>query len=200
MDVREWNDIAYSFAVSQSGRIFECRGWGNRTAANGTATGNAAGEAGYWMGGLNQTPTDEAIDAMGWLTRQAVERGRTLVVPHSHWKTTACPGDDWRQLITEEFWMAQFTDAEAADLRHLLTRHKDRFILGEHVDEVVAQDSSGKGIVSATLSMWRGKPWEAADEALEAALADHTHPPADHSHDFELPDHRHKAQPSGWVE
>lgn len=77
--------------------------------------------------------------------------------------------------------MAQFTDVEAAELRKLLTRHNDRFILGEVVDEVVAQDSSGKGIVTAVLTMWRTKPWEAADRALTEALADHLdgHPTTD---------------------
>ena len=86
-----------------------------------------------------------------------------------------------RARITEimEDDMAQFTEQEAADLRKLLTRYEGRFVLGEHVDEVVAQDSSGKGVVVATLKMWRDKPWAVADQALVSALADHT--TSDHS-------------------
>lgn len=74
---------------------------------------------------------------------------------------------------TEELMMAQFSDQEATELRKLLTKYEDRFILGEVVDEIVKLDSSGKGLVVANLTMWREKPWLAADQALSEALTDH---------------------------
>jgi N-acetylmuramoyl-L-alanine amidase len=102
---RGWNDIAYNFLVGDTGQIYEGRGWGNRSAAQG---GNSRQEINYnnkhyvavcWLGGINPTdkPSDKAIESVKWLYSQVKGELR----PHSSFKQTACPGDAWRQWIIE---------------------------------------------------------------------------------------------------
>ena len=102
---RGWNDIAYNFLVGDTGQIYEGRGWGNRSAAQG---GNSREEINFnnkhyvavcWLGGVNPTdkPSDKAIESVKWLYSQVKGELR----PHSFFKQTACPGDAWRQWIIE---------------------------------------------------------------------------------------------------
>jgi hypothetical protein len=102
---RGWNDIAYNFLVGDTGQIYEGRGWGNRSAAQG---GNSRQEINYnnkhyvavcWLGGKQPTdkPSDKAIKSVKWLYEQVGGELR----PHSSFKQTACPGDAWRQHIIE---------------------------------------------------------------------------------------------------
>ena len=102
---RGWNDIAYNFLVGDTGQIYEGRGWGNRSAAQG---GNSRQEINFnnkhyvavcWLGGVNPTdkPSDKAIESVKWLYSQVKGELR----PHSSFKQTACPGDAWRQWIIE---------------------------------------------------------------------------------------------------
>jgi len=103
---RGWNDIAYNFLVGDTGQIYEGRGWGNRSAAQG---GNSREKINFnnkhyvavcWLGGINATdkPSDKAIESVKWLYEQVKGELR----PHSSFKQTACPGDAWRQWIIEE--------------------------------------------------------------------------------------------------
>ena len=105
---RGWNDIAYNFLVGDTGQIYEGRGWGNRSAAQG---GNSREEINFnnkhyvavcWLGGVNPTdkPSDKAIESVKWLYSQVKGELR----PHSSFKQTACPGDAWRQWIIE--WLS----------------------------------------------------------------------------------------------
>lgn len=102
---RGWNDIAYNFLVGDTGQIYEGRGWGNRSAAQG---GNSRQEINYnnkhyvavcWLGGSKPTdkPSDKAIESVKWLYSQVKGELR----PHSSFKQTSCPGDAWRQHIIE---------------------------------------------------------------------------------------------------
>ena len=102
---RGWNDIAYNFLVGDTGQIYEGRGWGNRSAAQG---GNSRQEINYnnkhyvavcWLGGSKPTdkPSDKAIESVKWLYSQVGGELR----PHSSFKQTSCPGDAWRQHIIE---------------------------------------------------------------------------------------------------
>jgi hypothetical protein len=102
---RGWNDVAYNFLVGDSGQIYEGRGFGNRSAAQG---GNSRQEINYnnkhyvavcWLGGSNPTdkPSAKAIEAVRWLYKEV---GGQLK-PHSYFKQTNCPGDAWRQEIIE---------------------------------------------------------------------------------------------------
>lgn len=102
---RGWNDVAYNFLVGDTGQIYEGRGFGNRSAAQG---GNNRQEINYnnkhyvavcWLGGSKPTdkPSDKAIKSVKWLHEQVGGELR----PHSSFKQTACPGDAWRQHIIE---------------------------------------------------------------------------------------------------
>jgi N-acetylmuramoyl-L-alanine amidase len=102
---RGWNDIAYNFLVGDTGQIYEGRGFGNRSAAQG---GNSRQEINYnnkhyvavcWLGGSKPTdkPSDKAIESVKWLYSQVGGELR----PHSSFKQTSCPGDAWRQHIIE---------------------------------------------------------------------------------------------------
>lgn len=90
MDTRGWNDIAYSAIVCPHGYVFEGRGRGARTGANGTNTGNAAAYAVCALVGLDdpqpETLLDGITDAVAWLDC-------TRTNAHRDWKPTACPGD-----------------------------------------------------------------------------------------------------------
>src|SRR5210317_2197330 len=103
---RGWNDIAYNFLVGDTGQIYEGRGFGNRSAAQG---GNSRQEINYnnkhyvavcWLGGSKPAdqPSAEARAAISWLYEQVGGELR----PHSSFKKTDCPGDSWRQWIIEK--------------------------------------------------------------------------------------------------
>jgi N-acetylmuramoyl-L-alanine amidase len=103
---RGWNDIAYNFLVGDTGQIYEGRGFGNRSAAQG---GNSREEINFnnkhyvavcWLGGRNATdkPSDKAIESVRWLYSQV----GGVLKPHSYFKQTDCPGTAWRQWIIEE--------------------------------------------------------------------------------------------------
>ena len=102
---RGWNDVAYNFLVGDTGQIYEGRGFGNRSAAQG---GNSRQEINYnnkhyvavcWLGGSEPThkPSDKAIKSVKWLYSQV----KGELKPHSSFKQTSCPGDAWRQFIIE---------------------------------------------------------------------------------------------------
>lgn len=91
MDSNGWADIAYSAVVCPHGYVFEGRGPGHRTAANGSNDGNQRFYAVCFMGGEGDTFTDEAKDgindAIDWL-------GGGEVNGHRDHTSTACPGDE----------------------------------------------------------------------------------------------------------
>lgn len=90
------NDIAYNAGVCQHGFVFEGRGRGVRSAANGTGPANAASYAIVYIGGASAPFTAVARaafnDAAGWL-EAALERG------HRDWVSTGCPGDEIYQWV-----------------------------------------------------------------------------------------------------
>ncbi len=90
MDSRGWNDIAYSAIVCPHGYVFEGRGRGAKTGANGTNRGNDSAYAVCALVGEGDPTTDALLDgiaaAVTWL-------GCTRTNAHRDWKPTACPGD-----------------------------------------------------------------------------------------------------------
>lgn len=90
---RGWNDIAYSWLVCLHGIVFEARGWGHRTAAQGTTEGNGHYHA---VCALGETPHDFTPEQQhGLLT--VIDEGRRLgyggeVRSHSSFHGTDCPG------------------------------------------------------------------------------------------------------------
>ena len=100
---RGWNDIAYNFCVGDSGNLYEARGTGNRSAAQG---GNNRQEINYnnkhyvavcWLGGSkpDDMPSKEAVMAVKELWKEVGGELR----PHRSFKSTTCPGDNWSKWI-----------------------------------------------------------------------------------------------------
>lgn len=104
MDTRGWADIAYNWLVCRHGVIFEGRGWGIRSAANGTNDGNASFHAVCYLDDDQadvQDATPEALSALALVIRTARSKGwGSEVKPHSYFKATACPGNELRAWIS----------------------------------------------------------------------------------------------------
>lgn len=98
MNGRGWVDIAYTAGFDDWGNVYAGRGFGARTAANGTNDGNQRYYAFCWIGGEGETPSVKALEALNWLIDEARRDGGAGldVRPHSSFKSTACPGDPLR--------------------------------------------------------------------------------------------------------
>lgn len=96
MDERGWADIAYTMGFCQHGYILAGRGYGVRTAANGTNDGNQRFYAFVWIGGQGQVPTVLALEALDWCITEARKAGGAgrEVLPHSVFTGSTCPGTD----------------------------------------------------------------------------------------------------------
>ncbi|MBI3936425.1 MAG: N-acetylmuramoyl-L-alanine amidase [Betaproteobacteria bacterium] len=109
MDVRGWVDLAYSFIVCRHGYVFEGRGFGVRTAANGTSAGNDGYHAVCFLGADREGRDDVTPSgrrALREIIRAAQRRWPAAleVRPHSDFTATACPGDELRAWIGLEGW------------------------------------------------------------------------------------------------
>lgn len=95
MDAKGWADIAYSLMPCRHGAIFECRGRGIRTAANGTNVGNDQAHAVCALVGTGDPLTDELLEAIAvataWLNDPAGFGDG--INGHRDWKPTSCPND-----------------------------------------------------------------------------------------------------------
>lgn len=100
MDSRGWADVAYSDIVCRHGYVYECRGFGVRTAAQGTNPGNSLSYAICVMMGVDDTLTDAAktavVERLAWY-RSKGSGPKTWV--HSDWHSTGCPGDPIRAWV-----------------------------------------------------------------------------------------------------
>ena len=104
MDSNGWNDIAYTRLVCQHGFVFEGRGLGIRTAAQGTTAGNDGYHAICFLGGDvpgRDDVTPAGREALGWAIRQCPGDD---VQPHSYFHSTSCPGDELRAYVEAEAW------------------------------------------------------------------------------------------------
>lgn len=95
---KPWADIAYNFLVCWHGWTFEGRGWGVRSAANGTNYGNDNYFAVCFLGG-DEANRDDVTDAGRraiWEVIQECGRRYTnnAVVGHRDLKATTCPGEE----------------------------------------------------------------------------------------------------------
>jgi len=104
MQTKGWADIAYSFIVCKHGYIFACRGWGVRSAAQGTNFGNDHFHAVCFLG--DDTPNRDDITALGRRALTAVlfeslQRypAADILKPHSDFTQTSCPGDEIRAFL-----------------------------------------------------------------------------------------------------
>lgn len=94
MDSQKWADIAYTGGYCQHGFCLAGRGFGVRTAANGSNDGNQNYYAFVFIGGGKDVPSPDAINALQWWINEARLSGKAgmRVVPHSSLFGTSCPG------------------------------------------------------------------------------------------------------------
>jgi hypothetical protein len=95
MDHHGWVDIAYTAAFCNHGYVLAGRGYGVRTAANGTNHGNQYYYAFVWIGGSGNSITQAAINALEWIimNSRSVDNAGTRVQPHRDFTGTECPGN-----------------------------------------------------------------------------------------------------------
>lgn len=101
MDSRGWSDIAYSMFACPHGHLFEGRGKGIGTAANGTNYGNANYYAIYAMWGQGDGDVPEAMldgIAKGVALCKSWGAGNT-VTTHNALFGTECPGPELTRLV-----------------------------------------------------------------------------------------------------
>lgn len=99
MDTRGWQDIAYNFLVCQHGYVFEGRGFGVRSAGQGTDAGNDGYHAVCFLGADRDgrdDVTEKGRQALGAIVRACPG---SLVLPHSAFRSTDCCGDELRGYI-----------------------------------------------------------------------------------------------------
>lgn len=102
MDQLGWADIAYTGGFCQHGICLAGRGFGVRTAANGSNAGNQNHYAFCWLGGTGEVPTGDAYNALEWWVNEARVHGGAgkNVLPHNVFYATACPGGELRARAT----------------------------------------------------------------------------------------------------
>ena len=92
-DTKGWADIAYSFLVCPHGNVFEGRGTGKGSAANGTTVGNLNWYAVCALGGPADTPSPQMLAAIGDAVNLCRAAGAgARVIGHRDLFATACPG------------------------------------------------------------------------------------------------------------
>lgn len=102
MDDNGWADVAYTLGVCDHGHVLAGRGYGVRTAAQGTNDGNQRFLAVCWLGGEGERPTDLALDAIEWAVGELRRQGAGMAVrPHRAFHSTSCPGGTLVQLAQE---------------------------------------------------------------------------------------------------
>jgi hypothetical protein len=120
MDTRGWLDVAYNHILCGHGYVFVGRGFGIRSAANGTKAANDRYFAVCFLGDdtvgrADLTPVARA--ALGELLRSYDRRipQEMLVRPHSKFVATPCPGDELRAYIAGRAWRAGYSPARQRD-------------------------------------------------------------------------------------
>lgn len=92
-----WAGIAYNYGACPHGFVFEGRGAGYRSAAQGTNAGNATSHAVCTIMGEGDPLTDAckqaALDARQFCRAHPKRGANDVVHKHKDWRSTACPGD-----------------------------------------------------------------------------------------------------------
>ena len=115
---RGWSGIAYNFVVCPHGYVFEGRGIGVRSAANGNTQTNADWYAVCYLGGEGDGFTDDGKQGMADAVRYLRANGAGRAVNgHRDHEATACPGDEiYRWLRSTNFDAAPAPTTEEDDL------------------------------------------------------------------------------------
>jgi len=126
MDTKGWADIAYSFLVCPHGNIFEGRGTGKGSAANGTTQANLDWYAVCALGGPANTPSVLMLAGIGTavgLCRKAGASSR--VIGHRDLFATACPGVALYAYVTAGRWAKVVVKIKAAVVRVVAPSRSD---------------------------------------------------------------------------
>jgi hypothetical protein len=104
MEEKGWLDVAYGHVLCGHGFVFVGRGFGARSAANGTTEANDQYFAVCFLGDDSVGRADVTPAARQALLQLINEYRRRYpkareVRPHSDFVATACPGDELRALI-----------------------------------------------------------------------------------------------------
>jgi N-acetylmuramoyl-L-alanine amidase-like protein len=104
MNEKGWLDAAYNHVFCGHGFVFVVRGFGARSAANGTADANDRYFAVCFLGDDSVGRADVTPQARQALAQLILEYRRRYpaareVRPHSDFFATECPGDELRALI-----------------------------------------------------------------------------------------------------
>lgn len=108
-----WRDIAYSFAIGQSGTVYELRGWetaGGHTSGTNPLTGlnnNFNGLGVCFLIGPGQLPSQAALDSMAELVDTGLAHGVPKIIkPHSFVSSTGtqCPGPDLTTITNSAYF------------------------------------------------------------------------------------------------
>lgn len=97
-----YSDVAYNWAVCNHGTIYEGRGWGKQTGANGSQTLNRPVNAILWMGGSSgvTVPSAAAVASIKELIQYLRLKGAgKLIAGHRDGFSTSCPGDAMYSLV-----------------------------------------------------------------------------------------------------
>lgn len=103
MGHHKWVDLAYTVGVDQIGNALAGRGFFVRTAANGTSDANGRYYAVAAILGEGETPSPEMIAALAAVIQHGRNHGDAAdgVLPHSHFRQTACPGAPLRSATAD---------------------------------------------------------------------------------------------------
>lgn len=144
-------DIGYNHAVCPHGFIYELRGFGVKTGANGSADGNQRHAAIVYMAGRGDPLTESGKLGLNFLISEWRAKGAgTEVSPHRRWTGSECPG---AELLS---WLAAGRPVEAPSTEEPLLDPRfpiwfDWYLNGR--PEGKARPASTNGL-SITQPMW----------------------------------------------
>ncbi len=130
MNTHGWSDIAYNLVVCAHGYVFEGRGKGKRSAANGDYSSNSASYAICYLLGDGEPFTDEAKDAINDASEYLVPGPREWAV-HQDWVGTGCPGNK----ITS--WVRSGHPRASAVTRPDTTKEDDQLFSNSDIENTV---------------------------------------------------------------
>lgn len=159
-DTKRWADIAYNAVVCPHGYIYEGRGPGVRSAANGDTGPNRTHYAVCYLGGPGDPFTDAAkaafVDAVLWL--RAAGRAGEDVLGHRDHKATECPGDVIYRWLHARSWR----HLEVETVNHVEAAHPHLVSSLYHLREAISElrqarksDGSARPVVVACAATLR---------------------------------------------
>lgn len=139
IDSRGWLDIAYAYAIGQSGTVYRLRGENRLGATKGDydndgVVENREGRAVVFILGGDQEPTAAALSAFRrmWVAQPMLVIGhRDVYLEGTGGTPTACPGSFLTNWISDggyaegEEEVPQFTEEEATFLRNMVARVRE---------------------------------------------------------------------------